>query len=91
MPVLWTTTLNCDSFFVASAEQSAGREMIERLQTESEIPLIALQRELEMLRIYCKERLNSELRGLVTYQASRLMVHRHGTKQASENANLTEN
>jgi hypothetical protein len=61
-------------FSVASTEQTASRGMIERLQTASGIPVIATPRKFEMLRIYCRERLNGQLRGVITYQTSWLMV-----------------
>ena len=61
-------------FSVASAEQTAGRGMLERLRTEAGIPIIASPKKLEMLRIYCGERLNGQLQEVITYQTSWIMV-----------------
>jgi hypothetical protein len=61
-------------FSVASAEQMAGRGMIERLQTATGIPIIASPKRLEMLRIYCREHLHGQLRGVITHQTSWLVV-----------------
>jgi MFS family permease len=61
-------------FSLENTQQSAGRGMIERLQTATGIPIIASQRELEMLRIYCGERLNGQLRAVVTYQTPSLLI-----------------
>jgi hypothetical protein len=61
-------------FSVASDEQMAGRGMIERLQTPTGIPIIASPKRLEMLRLYCREHLNGQLRGVITHQTSWLTV-----------------
>lgn len=61
-------------FSVATAEQTAGRGMVERLRTTAGIPVIASQMQLDLLRIYCGERLNGQLRGAVTYQTLWLTV-----------------
>lgn len=61
-------------FSVASTEQMAGRGMIERLQTATGIPIIASPKRLEMLRIYCGEHLNGQLRGVITHQTSWLTI-----------------
>jgi hypothetical protein len=54
-------------FSVASTEQAAGRGMLERLRTTG-ISMIASPQRIEMLRIYCKERLNGQLHENITYQ-----------------------
>ena len=51
-------------FSVASTEQKAGRGMLERLRTATGISIIASPKRLEMLRIYCREHLNGQLRGV---------------------------
>jgi hypothetical protein len=61
-------------FSVANTEQTAGRGMIERLRTATGIPVIASPKRLEMLRIYCREHLNGQLRGYATYQTRSLTV-----------------
>ncbi len=61
-------------FSVASAEQSAGRGVVERLQTTTGIPVIASQKRIELLRIYCGERLKGRLNSIITYQTSRITV-----------------
>lgn len=61
-------------YSVASTEHSAGRGMIEHLQTTTGIPIIASAKKLEMLRIYCREHLNRQLRGFITYQTSWLTI-----------------
>lgn len=61
-------------FSVASTEQQAGRGLLERLQTEPGVPIIASPKTLGMLRIYCSERLKGQLRGLSTYQSRSLTV-----------------
>jgi hypothetical protein len=55
-------------FSVANTEQMAGRGMLERLQTATGIPIIASPKLIEMLRIYCDERMHGQLRGFTTYQ-----------------------
>jgi hypothetical protein len=61
-------------FSVASTEQKAGRGMLERLRSATGIPIIASPKRIEMLRIYCREHLNGQLRGIITYQARSLTV-----------------
>ena len=61
-------------FSVASAEQMAGRGMLERLRSPSGIPIIASPERIEMLRIYCREHMHGQLRGIITYQARSLTV-----------------
>jgi hypothetical protein len=61
-------------FSVASTEQTAGRGMVEQLRTTAGIPIMASPRRLEMLRIYCEERLNGQLRVIIAYQAPSLTV-----------------
>ena len=56
-------------FSVANAEQTAGRGMLLRLQTATGIPIIASPKLIEMLRIYCDERMHGQLRGFTTYLA----------------------
>jgi hypothetical protein len=61
-------------FSVANTEQAAGRGMLERLQTAIGMPIIASPKRLEMLYIYCKEHLNGQLRGVITYRTRELTV-----------------
>lgn len=61
-------------FSVASTEQTAGRGMIERLQTAAGISIIVVPKQLELLRMYCKERLNGRLRGMTIYLTTGLAV-----------------
>jgi hypothetical protein len=61
-------------FSVASAEQKAGRGILERLRTAAGIPIVASPERIEMLRIYCKERLKGQLRGIIAYQTRSLTV-----------------
>ena len=61
-------------FSVANTEQMSGRGMLESLRTATGISLIASPGKLEMLRIYCREHMNGQLRGVTTYQAPRLAV-----------------
>ena len=61
-------------FSVASTEQHKGRGMIERLKSEDGIPIIITPKKLEMLRIYCIERLKGRLLNKITYQFSWLSV-----------------
>jgi MFS family permease len=62
-------------FSVANAEQTAGSGMLERLQTTTGIPIFASPKKLEILRIYCSEHLNGQLRGFVAYQTQTLTVN----------------
>ncbi len=61
-------------FSVASAEQQAGRGMLEKLRTTSGIPIIASPERIEMLRIYCGEHLNGQLHSIIAYQTPSLTV-----------------
>jgi hypothetical protein len=61
-------------FSVASSEQKAGHGMIERLQTATGIPIVASPKRIEMLRIYCEERLNSQLHIITAYRTRSLTV-----------------
>ncbi len=61
-------------FSVATAEQTAGRGMIERLRTTAGIPIIASPKRLELLRVYCAKRLNGQLRVAMAYQTPSLTV-----------------
>ena len=60
-------------FSVASTEQTAGREILERLRTTG-IPLIASPERMAMLRIYCREHLNGQLHGFATSQTRSLTI-----------------
>lgn len=59
---------------VASTEVAAGRGMLEGLQSPTGISIMASQKQLEMLRIYCLEHLNGQLLGKITYQTSWLFI-----------------
>ena len=61
-------------FSVANIEQKNGQGMIEHLQTKTGIPIIITPKKLEMLRIYCIERLKGRLLNKITYQFSWLSV-----------------
>lgn len=62
-------------FSVAAAEQAAGRGMVKRLQTEAGIPVVASQERLELLRVYCRERLYGQLRGLAKQRLLSMVVY----------------
>lgn len=59
---------------MANTEQKAGRGMIQRLQTEAGVAIILVPKQLELLRMYCGERLKRQLRGMTTYLAAGLAV-----------------
>ncbi|MBI3481176.1 MAG: hypothetical protein HY016_12620 [Nitrosomonadales bacterium] len=61
-------------FSVAHAEQMSGRGILERLRTETGIPIMASQHRLEMLSTYCREHMNGQLLGTVTHQGFRLAI-----------------
>lgn len=61
-------------FSVASTEQTTGRGMLEQLRATTGVPIIAQQKLLESLRIYCGERLNGQLRVNIAYQKQSLTV-----------------
>jgi hypothetical protein len=61
-------------FSVASTEQTAGRGMLDRLRTETGIPIVASPKRIQMLRIYCKEHLNGQLHTNIAYQTRSLTV-----------------
>jgi MFS family permease len=63
-------------FSLSSAEQRAGRGMIERLRTPEGVPIIASQQSLELLRMYCRERLNAQFRESAMHQAPLVSVQR---------------
>ena len=67
-------TFTVAPFSVANIEQQAGRGMLERLRTAAGIPIIASPKRIEMLRVYCKEHMNGQLREFTTYQTSWLSV-----------------
>lgn len=51
-------------FSLAYAEQAAGRGMIDRLTSQSGIPIVANEQRFDLLTIYCKERLGGVLQEL---------------------------
>ena len=61
-------------FSVASIEQHKGLGMIERLKSADGVPIITTPQKLEMLRIYCLERLQGSLLDKITYRTSWLSV-----------------
>ena len=61
-------------FSVATAEQKAGRGMIQRLRTSEGLPIIAYDEDIDSLRIYCGEHLNGWFRSVMTYRGSLLLV-----------------
>jgi hypothetical protein len=61
-------------FSVANTEQTTGRGMLERLQTETGVPIIASPKLLELLRIYCSERFKVQLQGFSAYKSRSLTV-----------------
>jgi hypothetical protein len=63
-------------FSLSSAEQRAGRGMIERLRTPEGVPIIASQQSIELLRMYCRERLNAQFRESAMHQAPLVSVQR---------------
>jgi hypothetical protein len=61
-------------YSVASTEQTAGRGMLELLRTAAGIPIVATPKKLEMLSIYCAERLSGQLGVVKMYQTRSLTV-----------------
>ena len=59
---------------VASTEVAAGRGMLEGLQSPTGISIMASQKQLEMLRIYCLEHINGQLLDKIIYQTSWLFI-----------------
>jgi len=62
-------------FSVASVEEAAGG-MIERLRSTAGVPIIASPDRIKLLRTYCAERLNGELREIATRQTQSFTMHR---------------
>jgi hypothetical protein len=61
-------------FSVATAWQLAGSGLLERLKETTGIQLVGSPEKTEMLRIYCRERLNGQLNEVTTYQGSRITI-----------------
>ncbi len=68
-------TVTLAPFSVATAEQAAGRGMVERLRTGTGIPIILSNEQIGLLRVYCMERLNSQLRILNGYDTPLLSAY----------------
>lgn len=63
-------------FSVAYAEQAAGRGMIDRLTSQSGIPIVANEQRFDLLTIYCKERLGGVLQELAIQKYGQVDVSR---------------
>jgi hypothetical protein len=61
-------------FSISVAEEKVGHGFIGRLRSATGIPIMASPKKLELLRIYCRERLNGQLRGAITYHTAWLTV-----------------
>lgn len=53
-------------FSIARTEEMAGRGVLKRLRTAEGILIVASPKKIEQLHIYCKERMNGNLRKLIT-------------------------
>ena len=62
-------------FSVATAEQKAGREMVQRIRTAEGVPIIAIDSFVNNLRIYCKEHLNGRFYEKTAQKNSPLIRH----------------
>lgn len=61
-------------FSVAYAEQAVGRGMVDRLTSQSGIPIVANKQCFDLLTIYCKERLGGVLQELAVQKYGQVDV-----------------
>ena len=61
-------------FSVAYAEQAVGRGMVDRLTSQSGIPIVANEQQFDLLTIYCKERLGGVLQELAVQKYGQVDV-----------------
>jgi hypothetical protein len=61
-------------FSIAASERTAGRGMLERLKSAEGVPVIAGVDKIELMRRYCRERMNGELRELAILGEGELIV-----------------
>ena len=73
-------------FSVTTAEQTAGRGMIQRLRTADGVQLISSIQDINHLGIYCEEHLNSNLRKITTHHTRSLTVHQVRCENSSDNS-----
>jgi hypothetical protein len=61
-------------FSVATAEEKAGRGMIDRLRSVAGVSIIASQHNLDQLHLWCREHLNGQFREIVAQRAPSVTV-----------------
>ncbi|CAK8716568.1 MAG: hypothetical protein CDV28_14217 [Candidatus Electronema aureum] len=64
-------------FSVSSLEQKSGRGVVDLLKSKKEISIIASMNSLNLLDIYCKERLHCQLTNIATQQYGTIQIHKY--------------